>query len=499
MINFLKHLDIGQHGHSIRMCLSFRPWSVFENAFGHAVPHMKLRDLTYVDMLNYTADKPLENMPMRRLLNKRPALRAAIVDDAVQCADGVILWERLAVNEMIAGWRPDSGADGLVSILEQLPANLDDLFAKLLFEDRAQSELAEAAVISELIRASTTAWQVEQAEDQFVCDRCDAAIRQITYRFARLLALRRPTRQGNMRAPRFADDNTRDARVEAAQRVTCIHRTVRDWLMETPGIQDRLVSQSPRDFDAHLRLLRSYAFRLKRRLEGIEHHRRLDEWRPDIALALTHARHIANDPSGLQRPFVNELDETLSWHWLCKPQDPYDQWARNAFGAYEVRMKASPMWQPPSSALRATSPKRLPLATRQKKAREHRTDSKSGSETTPRPCWHHLSAFRPGARRVPPPKQEAHGPNHEYADFVTRTPRTPWLALLRHSRDARRRGFIAYYDVDADGTARWADIVRLFLEAGEADPQAVIMADGWDSESHGPGRAGVVGRDVWRC
>ncbi|KAG8426068.1 hypothetical protein J3459_008469 [Metarhizium acridum] len=194
--------------------------------------------------------------------------------------------------------------------------------------------------------AATTAWQVEQAEDQFVCDRCDAAIRQITHRFARLLALRRPTRQGNMRAPRFSDDNTRDARVEAAQRVTCIHRTVRDWLMETPGIQDRLVSQSPRDFDAHLRLLRSYAFRLKRRLEGIEHHRRLDEWRPDIALALTHARHIANDPSGLQRPFVNELDETLSWHWLCKPQDPYDQWARSAFGAYEVRMKASPMWQP---------------------------------------------------------------------------------------------------------------------------------------------------------
>ncbi|KAG8426069.1 hypothetical protein J3459_008470 [Metarhizium acridum] len=155
MINFFKHLGMGQHGHSIRVtvCPSFRPWSVFENAFGHAVPHMKLRDLTYVDMLNYTADKPLENMPMRRLLNKRPALRAAIVDDAVQRADGVILWERLAVNEMIAGWKPDSGADGLVSILEQLPADLDDFFAKLLFEDRAQSELAEAAVIFELIRA----------------------------------------------------------------------------------------------------------------------------------------------------------------------------------------------------------------------------------------------------------------------------------------------------------------------------------------------------------
>ncbi|KID88416.1 NACHT nucleoside triphosphatase [Metarhizium guizhouense ARSEF 977] len=531
MINFFKHLGMGQHGHSIKMCLSSRPWSVFENAFEHAVPHMQLQDLTHADMLNYTADKLLENMPIRRLLKKQPALREAIVDDAVQRADGVFLWVRLAVNELIAGWKPDSGADGLVSVLERLPTDLDDLFAKLLFEDRAQSELAETAMIFELVRArelvadfvrddsansltvwelafslleeddpATTAWQVEQAEDQFIHHRCDTTVRQVTHRFARLLNLHHPTRQGNSTRPRFSDDTTRDARVGAAQKVTYIHRTVRDWLMAAPGIQDRLVSQSPRNFDPHLRLLRSYVLRLKRPLEEIEHHRRLDEWWPDIALALTHARHIANDPSGLLRSFVNELDKTLSWHWLDKPQDPYDHWARNAFGTYEVRMKASPIWQPflclatkfglaryVSEEVAARS-KAQGLGFSKEQQELQRDDAT--------PLLAYATEFTCSRMKTIFPLSDPAlvefllrnrcrinpGPNHEYADFMTRTPRTPWLALLRHLRDARRRGFIAYYDVDTDGTARWADIVRLFLEVGEADRQAVIVADRWDSE-----------------
>jgi hypothetical protein len=74
------------------------------------------------------------------------------------------------------------------------------------------------------------------------------------------------------------------------------------------------------------------------------------------------------------------------------------------------------------------------------------------------------------------------GANHEYADFVTRAPATPWITLLRHLRDARRRKWIKLYDLDGDGTGRWVQIVRLFLEVGGADADALVHKDIWDPE-----------------
>lgn len=536
MINFFRDLGMGKHGASIKMCLSSRPWAVFENAFEHAVPHMKLQDLTYVDMLNYTADKLLENENMRGLLKKNPALGETIVHDAVQRADGVFLWVRLAVNEMIARWNVKEGADSLVSILQQLPTDLDDLFTKLLFEDQNATELAETSMIFQLIRARETvadfvrddsansltvwelafslveeddeciaAWEVEEAEDEFIHQRCKDTIVQVTKRFARLLDFHYPRRQGNMKRPRFSNDIIRDARITALQRVSYIHRTVRDWLMEAPDVQSRLVSKSPKRFDPDLRLLRSYVLRLKRPLEEIEHHRRLDEWWPDIALALTHARHITNDPSSLQRPFINELNKTLGWHWLDKPQDPYDHWARTAFGTFEIRMKATPIWQPFLCVATKFGLTRYVSeeVTARNDAEKHgiSVEQRELEQDDSTPLLIYATEFICSRKKTIFPLSDPAmvkfllentcrinpGPNHEYSDFITRKPNTPWLALLRHLRDARRRGFIEYYDINPDGMTRWAEIVGLFLDAGHADPHAVILKDSWDPEITGLG------------
>ncbi|KAK2591279.1 hypothetical protein QQS21_011031 [Conoideocrella luteorostrata] len=532
MINFFKDLGLGKHGNAIKMCLSSRPWSVFENAFEHAVPHMKLQDLTYEDMHRYTRDKLRENMNIRRGFEKHTEAGDQLVRDTVHQADGVFLWVRLAVNEMIVRWDPDADIGGLASILVQIPPDLNDVFAKLLFEEQTASEVAQTSMIFQLIRArevvadfirddpansltvwemafalnaeddvASTTWQVEEANDLFITKRSEDTISRITHRFARLLDLHCPGRQGNMKMPRFSDHPIRDARVAVSQRVTYIHRTVRDWLMEAPGVQEYLTSQSPPEFDPHLRLLRSYVLRLKRPLDEIEHHRRLDEWWPDIALALTHARYILHDANSLQRSFVNELNKTLSWHWLEKPQDPYDHWARNAFGSYETRMKASPIWQPflcLTTKFGLTKYLSEEVDARNKAEQEGCLSAQQlqlqQDDATPLlayateficsrqktifplsdPCL--VEYLLRHACRINP------GPNHEYSNFFTRMPITPWLALLRHLRDARRRGFIEYYDTNLEGTARWAEIVRLFLDVGSADPHAVILADGWDPE-----------------
>lgn len=531
IISFFKDLSLGDARHCIKMCLSSRPWAVFERAFQNAVPHLKLQDLTYKDMFTYVSEKLREDRQVCELFEKNGSIQTSLTRSAVQKADGVFLWVRLAVEQMLAHFRDNPATKTLEDTLDSLPSDLDDLFAKFLFQDQTSKQLEETANIYELLRAreavadfiqddssnALTVWElafallqtddqllfemnVEEATEQFVEDRCNYAIGQIRDRFTGLLGLQARKFQGNMRGPRFAD-NKQDSGFESAEkRVFYIHRTVRDWLVMVDGVHERLVESSSAGFDAHLRLVRSYVFRLKRPLEEIEHHRRLDEWWPDIALALTHARYIANDQHQLQRKFVNELNSTLSWLWAEKDTDPYDHWARNAFGSYEARMKAAPIWQPflclavkfgmtqyVCEELQAR--KELDEAGVSDEQREHESE-----EATPLLAYatEFLCSRQKTIFPVSDPKLVRYlldnqcrinpGVNHSYSEFITRKSITPWHTLLKHLRNSRRRNFIDYYDIDVNGTARWATIVQLFLEVGCADANAVVLADMWDPE-----------------
>jgi hypothetical protein len=70
-------------------------------------------------------------------------------------------------------------------------------------------------------------------------------------------------------------------------------------------------------------------------------------------------------------------------------------------------------------------------------------------------------------------------PNQPYTAISPRRETTPWLEALECLREARRHGWIQYYDIDPEGTARWVQILKLFLEYG-ADPNAEIKENRWD-------------------
>jgi hypothetical protein len=53
IIHFFKDLAEGPGKSRIKMCLSSRPWDVFEKAFQYSVPNLKLQDLTFDDMSLY--------------------------------------------------------------------------------------------------------------------------------------------------------------------------------------------------------------------------------------------------------------------------------------------------------------------------------------------------------------------------------------------------------------------------------------------------------------
>ncbi|KAF4447164.1 hypothetical protein F53441_9309 [Fusarium austroafricanum] len=523
IINFFRDLTSRHDGKSLKLCLSSRPWKVFEEAFGSSVPNTKLQDLTYDDMYRYAKDTLKANAQIRSLVKQNQDLAHRLITDTVEQADGVFLWVRLAVERMLAGFQKNNKFDVLETTLKSLPTELDELFEKLLFKDQTSSEITQTATLFQLMHArevvadfikdessnSLTVWElafslfreddtlaldreVMEATDEEIQTRCRTTIRYIKARFLGLLNVYVAGRMGNMRVPKFADKSMSVADLVTTSQVIYIHRTVRDWLMDG-GAGKRLESLQSSDFDPHLRLLRSYVLRLKHPLDEIEHHRRLDEWYPDIALAMTHARYIINDSECIQRRFLNEMDKTISWLWFTKPSDPYDHWAKNTFGAYEIRMKAPPIHRP-----------FLCLATKfglaeyvcQEVADLNQADAvEEGEEedgsmpllsyATEFLCSRNKTIFPVSSPKLihwllNNPSRINPGPNHEYKHFITHKPITPWVSVLRHLRDAKRRGWIEYYDIDPEGTARWAEIVREFVKY--ADVKAVVLKDAWDPE-----------------
>ncbi|KAM0426374.1 hypothetical protein ACHAPT_008420 [Fusarium lateritium] len=514
IIDFFKGLTTRENGNSLKMCLSSRPWAVFDDAFGDSVPNTKLQDLSYDDMCRYVKDALRSNTPLRRLMRKNEDASRDLILATVERADGVFLWVRLAVERMLSAFQQRNELEVLQEILGSLPTDLDALFEKLLFKDQSSSEILDTAALFQLIHArevvadfikdesstSLTIWELAfalrkeddeaalgnevcEATDEEIQTRCATTARHIKNRFSGLLNIHQ-RRIGNQQVHR-ADV----AKIVTSCRVIYIHRTVRDWLMEADGAGERLKALQSQEFDAQLRLLRSYVLRLKFSLDEIEHHRRLDEWYPDIALAMSHARYIVNDAENLQRPLLNEMNKTLSWLWLEKSSDPYDHWAKSTFGSYEVRMMAPPIRRP--FLCLAT---KFGLTEYVSQEIQDLGTSNGQDEDDSTPLLSYATEFLCSRNKTIFPLSSPKlvrfllthqssinpGPDHTYKHFVTGQPITPWLALLRHLRDARRRGWIEYYDIDPEGTKRWAEIVTMFIE--HADVKAVVKRDAWDPE-----------------
>lgn len=537
IIDLFKGISENNTAAQVKLCLSSRPWKVFEEAFEYSVPNLKLQDVTFDDMVRFVSEKLQADNQIAAALQVCPEIENGLVDDAVHRADGVFLWVRLAVEQMKKAFTGQPSVHALQSALHGLPTELDDLFAKLIFENQTTESASQSGVLYQLLRAreevadfvkddssnALTVWElafaiwkedddvalqeiaIDQVSEDFMNRMCQKTVLHIEKHFAGLLGLQNRRFHGNMRRIEFAGRQRHSDDEDAAERrVFYIHRTVRDWLVTSEGVDERLRLLCSVDFDPHIRLLRSYVLQMKFPSEAIEHHRRLDDWWPDIVLALTHARYAVMKPDNLQRSLINELDKTLRWWWLDKPEDPYDNWARTAFGTYELRMKAPPIWQPllclavkfgltqyVSEELDAREAAEKKLGVSEEQVERECTDTTpllayaveylcSRKKTIfPMSSPAMIQALLARTSRTNP------GANHEFKDFIYRTPRTTWIMVLRHLRDAHRLRYIQPYDVSTDGVARWAKIVTAIVEDGKADATAVVLKDMWDPEVSG--------------
>ncbi|KAL2287693.1 hypothetical protein FJTKL_05059 [Diaporthe vaccinii] len=559
MIRFFRDLGTGKHASQVKMCLSSRPWQVFERAFSRSVPSLRLQELILGDMTQYAYDSLRRNQHVRRALRQDTDDTEALVRQIVASADGVFLWARLVVREIIKKF--GSAQTTVANIRDHLtsfPTELADLFSKLVFTDQPEKQLVETSKLFQLVHARETVaefikddsatslsiWElafaskaednalaltrsVEEAGDETIIHRCAETQERVQRSSAGLLDVfpRRSHGNGTVRETRFKEGDTVEtlARKLAGHKVTYLHRTVRDWLLHPAGnpIWLRLIAavDTSAAFDPHLYLLRSYVLRMKHPLEEIEHHRRLDEWYPDIALSLTHARHVVKGPEGLQTKLVNELDKTISWYWLTKSSSPGDHWARNRFGTFEERRGDKLLIPFPFLALCTKFGLEQYVLDSLDAMANIEPDGKGDApgiaehaETAPAteetPLLYRALEFLCSRQKTIYPlsspalvqsllvysrKYSSHGvlgpligsPNKEFWTKLLHVKNpTPWIMALRSLRDARRRGWIKPFDIDHLGTERWTKIIECLVLEGGAHREAIVRKDGWDPETN---------------
>ncbi|KAI0143451.1 hypothetical protein GGR57DRAFT_508155 [Xylariaceae sp. FL1272] len=134
------HLDICQtliqlsQCPSIKVCVSSRPWNVFEDALGDR-PNAKLymHDLTRGDIRNYTHTR-LREHPRWNILEELDGsvLSWTLIDEVVEKSNGVFLWVTLVVNLLREGLNNDDHLLELQRRLLSFPSDLEPFFRHII-------------------------------------------------------------------------------------------------------------------------------------------------------------------------------------------------------------------------------------------------------------------------------------------------------------------------------------------------------------------------------
>lgn len=134
------HIDICQtlkqlsQNSCIKLCVSSRPWNVFEDALGNkSDSKLYMHELTHDDIRNYTESR-LWGHPRWNILQNEASfvLSPSLVDEVVSKSNGVFLWVTLVVRLLREGLTNDDSISELQRRLSSFPADLKEFFRHII-------------------------------------------------------------------------------------------------------------------------------------------------------------------------------------------------------------------------------------------------------------------------------------------------------------------------------------------------------------------------------
>ena len=285
LIGLIK--DIGSSS-NIKICVSSRPWVLFEDAFKHK-PSLMLQDLTYRDIIKFIGSA-FHNKPEFIELEKRePKYASELLRDIARKSAGVFLWVSLVVRSLLAGLVNGDRVSDLQRRLAFLPPDLENLYEKML-NSLDPFYLEHASQIFQHVRAATEppsllCLSFADEEPDFVINmkvqplpenekfsRADVMRRRLNSRCKGLLEAGPnvslvsetldPGDASLIQQPMPVNDGLTEEIPLADYTVQYLHRTVKDFL-DTPQVWDRILLAGPCTYDPYLALCRSFITQLK--------------------------------------------------------------------------------------------------------------------------------------------------------------------------------------------------------------------------------------------
>ena len=225
----------------VKVCASSRPWVIFQDAF-EGRPSLQLHLFTRPDIASFVDDKLVATCQFQKMQSKDPIACQRLHDEIVEKANGVFLWVRLVIRELLQCLRNRDGIEGLHRRLTSMPSDLK-AFLERMFNQLDDFYIEEAV---DLFRVALAAWE------QFTLLRYSLVLRARNVDPAsiavgcrsktEILSMCEDTeRQLNSRCQGLLEVTTSSSD-KPLRKVDFLHRSVRDFLLNVflDQLQDRL-------------------------------------------------------------------------------------------------------------------------------------------------------------------------------------------------------------------------------------------------------------------
>jgi len=243
----------------IKVCVSSRPWNVFEQAFG-ADPQRKIymHHLTHKDILNYTRCRMQDHPGWSSLVHEDPLQSNWVIEEVASRSSGVFLWVFLVTKQLREGLTNQDSAPDLRRRLESIPIELEAFFRQILesvdpFYHGKMAAMLQVATKAELPLLYTAFDFLEQ----------EHADRDYVFQLPVEPYPQDKTNLTRERVSRWLDGRTRGLlEMDRSDVVNFLHRTVADFL-KTREMASYLTEKSPGWFMASFCLLKIYLAMVK--------------------------------------------------------------------------------------------------------------------------------------------------------------------------------------------------------------------------------------------
>lgn len=259
IIDTLKDLNASP---SVKICLSSRPWNIFITAFGaNTDQRILLEDHNGDDIQEYVKNK-FENDKHFALLQSRDPSSSDLVDQIVQNAQGVFLWVKIVVGNLLRGLKNDDSLSDLHKRLQGFPTNLTAYFQHMFdsIDEFYREETSEILLIclegiQPLSLLALWFYEQERVTADYALRKKRSPLSRANYVAIFEGIHKRINARGQdlLVIEANGKDNVHSALMYT---VRFSHRTVKDFLLR-PDMMKKLSSWKSKDFDAQASLCKA--------------------------------------------------------------------------------------------------------------------------------------------------------------------------------------------------------------------------------------------------